>query len=45
MLRVVHAAIHVSDNNVPRRGGVFISGAIVLMVMWAIFMIRILLGI
>jgi hypothetical protein len=45
VLRVVHAYVHVTDNHVPRRGLVFISGAIVLMVMWAIFMIRILLGI
>jgi hypothetical protein len=45
VLRIVHAFVHVTDNNVPRRGTVFIAAAIVLMVMWAVFMIRILLGI
>jgi hypothetical protein len=44
VLRVFHAYIHVTDNNVPRRGMVFIASAIVLAIMWAIFMIRILLG-
>ncbi len=44
VLRLVHAYVHVTDNDVPRRGSVFAAGAIVLMVMWAIFMIRILLG-
>ncbi len=44
-LRLIHAYIHVTDNYVPRRGAVFIVSAIVLAVMWAIFMVRILLGI
>ena len=44
-LRIVHAYIHVTDNYVPRRGAVFIISAIVLMVMWLVFMLRILLGI
>jgi hypothetical protein len=44
-LRLVQAYIHVTDNDVRRRGLVFIVGAIVLTLMWAIFMIRILLGI
>ena len=43
--RLVQAYIHVTDNDVRRRGLVFIVGAIVLTLMWAIFMIRILLGI
>jgi hypothetical protein len=43
VLRVLHAYIHVTDNNVPRRGSVFIGSAIVLAIMWAIFMIRVLL--
>ena len=43
-LRVIHALVHVTDNNVPRRGTVFIAGAIVLAMMWAIFVLRILLG-
>jgi hypothetical protein len=33
------------DNDVPRRGGLFLAGAVVLAVMWAIFALRILLGI
>jgi hypothetical protein len=44
-LRLVHACIHVTDNYVPRRGAVFLAGVIVPALMWAIFMIRILLGI
>jgi hypothetical protein len=44
-LRLVHAYIHVTDNDVNRRGPIFGVGALVLMVMWVIFMIRILLGI
>ena len=44
LLRLVHAYIHVTDNDVRRRGVVFITGATVLMLMWAIFMLRILIG-
>jgi hypothetical protein len=44
LLRLVHAYIHVTDNEVRRRGLTFIAGATVLMVMWAIFIVRILLG-
>jgi len=44
-LRLVHAYIHITDNDVSRRGPVFGVGALVLMAMWVIFMIRILLGI
>src|SRR5215469_8780436 len=43
--RLVHAYIHVTDNNVNRRGPAFGLGALVLTIMWLIFMIRILLGI
>jgi hypothetical protein len=43
LLRVLHAAIHVTSNNVPRRYMAFVAGAIVLMIMWAIFIVRILL--
>ena len=43
--RPVHAYIHVTDNDVNRRGPVFGLGAFVLTIMWLIFMIRILLGI
>ena len=45
VLRFAQAYIHVTDNDVRRRGLAFIVGAIVLTIMWAIFMIRILLGI
>ncbi len=44
VLRLARAYIHVTDNNVPRRGMVFLAGAIVLAVMWAVFIVRILLG-
>ena len=43
-LRLVHAYIHATDNVVRRRGAVFILSALVLALMWAIFMVRILLG-
>ena len=45
VLRLIHASIHVTSNVVGRRGNVYAAAAIVLAVMWAIFMIRILLGI
>jgi len=43
--RLVHAYIHVTSNDVNRRGPSFGLGAFVLSIMWLIFMIRILLGI
>lgn len=43
-LRIVHAYIHATDNYVPRRGAVFLASVIVLALMWAIFIIRILLA-
>ncbi|HEY7245429.1 MAG TPA: MAPEG family protein [Xanthobacteraceae bacterium] len=43
-LRIVHAYVHVTDNYVPRRGAAFLASTIVLALMWAIFIIRILLG-
>jgi hypothetical protein len=43
-LRLVHAYIHVTDNYLRRRGLAFIVGALVLALMWAIFIVRILLG-
>jgi hypothetical protein len=44
--RLAHRAcyIHVTDNYVPRRGAVFLASLIVLALMWAIFIIRISLG-
>ena len=44
VLRLVRAYIHVTDNNIRRRGTVFLAGGIVLAVMWAIFIVRILLA-
>jgi len=41
-LRIVHAVIHVTSNVVQWRGPVFGVGALVLVVMWLIFMVRIL---
>jgi hypothetical protein len=41
-LRIAHAFIHITNNRVMRRGSVFGIGAIVLIVMWLIFMVRIL---
>jgi hypothetical protein len=45
VLRLGHAFVHTTDNYVRRRGLVYVLGAIVLALMWAIFIIRILLGI
>ena len=42
--RLGHAYIHVTSNRITRRGGIFGIGLLVLMVMWLIFIVRILLG-
>jgi hypothetical protein len=42
--RIVHAAIHTGSNHVAHRFYAFAVGAIVLMVMWIIFAVRVLLG-
>lgn len=42
--RIVHAAIHTGSNYVPRRFYVFAVGAIILLLMWIIFAVRVLLG-
>jgi hypothetical protein len=44
VLRLLHAAVHVTNNNLPQRGVLFIAGGFVLAVMWAIFALRILLA-
>jgi hypothetical protein len=44
VLRVLQALVHVTNNNVRYRGGFFAAGAIVLLIMWIIFIVRILLG-
>ncbi len=45
ILRVIQAAIHVTDNRVRRRGLAFILGAIVLAIMWAGYILDIVIGI
>jgi hypothetical protein len=44
VLRIVHAAIHAGDNDVPRRFYAFLAAALVLLAMWIIFAVRVLLG-
>jgi hypothetical protein len=39
-LRVVHAAIHLTSNDLKFRGPFFIVGAIILMLMWGIYILR-----
>jgi hypothetical protein len=44
LARIAHAYVHVTNNRVMRRGGIFGIGAVVLLVMWLIFVVRILAG-
>jgi hypothetical protein len=44
VLRVLHAGVHLTNNRLGFRGPSFVAGAIVLSIMWIIFMVRILLG-
>ena len=44
VLRILHAAVHVSSNGLAQRAILFIAGAVVLAVMWLIFALRILLS-
>ena len=44
ILRVIQAVVHVTDNRVYRRGLAFILGAIVLAIMWASYMMDIVVG-
>jgi len=41
LLRVVHVYVHVTSNRVQVRGPLFGIGAIVLLIMWAVFMARV----
>jgi hypothetical protein len=43
-LRVVQALVHVTTNDVRLRGSFYAAGAIVLLVMWLIFVVKIMLG-
>ncbi len=45
IFRILQAAIHVTNNDVRLRGGFYGIGALVLFVMWVIFIIRIMLGV
>jgi len=42
--RLAHAYVHVTDNHLGRRGALFGIGAVVLAIMWLIFIARVLLG-
>ena len=44
LLRLVHVAIHLTSNHMGRRFAAFAGAAVVLAIMWGIFMLRILLG-
>jgi hypothetical protein len=44
VMRIAQAVVHVTNNNVPYRGAFYGVGAIVLAIMWAIFIVRILAG-
>jgi hypothetical protein len=43
-LRILHAGVHVTSNHMGRRALLFLAGAVLLAVMWAILIVRILLG-
>jgi hypothetical protein len=43
-LRVLQALVHVTTNDVRFRGGFYGVGAIILLVMWLIFIVKIMLG-
>ena len=44
LTRLAHAFVHCTSNNLRVRGSLFGIGALVLMIMWLIFIVRILLG-
>jgi len=44
VLRVMHAFIHVTSNDLARRATLFIASAALLAVMWGIFIVRIMFG-
>jgi hypothetical protein len=43
-MRLLQALVHVTSNYVPYRGGFYGLGAIVLLAMWLIFIVKIMLG-
>jgi hypothetical protein len=44
VFRLLHAAVHVTSNNVKLRGALFGLGAVVLAVMWVLFIVQELTG-
>lgn len=44
LVRIAHAYVHVTSNRISLRGPIFGIALLVLMVMWLIFIVRILLG-
>ena len=44
VLRIFQAGVHVTNNNVRVRGAFFGAGAIVLVIMWLVFIVRIVLA-
>jgi hypothetical protein len=40
--RLAHACVHTTSNHVPTRFNIFSLGVIVLLIMWIIFVVRIL---
>jgi hypothetical protein len=44
VVRILQAGVHVTSNNVRWRGGFYGLGALVLLVMWIVFIVRILAG-
>jgi hypothetical protein len=45
VLRLVHAYVHLTSNHVGRRFAVFAASALVLLIMWVIFAVRLLFGV
>jgi hypothetical protein len=43
VMRILQAGVHVTNNNVRVRGGFYGVGAIVLFIMWIIYIVRIVL--
>ncbi|MCX7313833.1 MAG: MAPEG family protein [Alphaproteobacteria bacterium] len=44
LTRIAHAYVHCTNNNLQYRGAFFAIGALVLMIMWLIFIVKIMLG-
>ncbi len=44
VLRVLHAAVHVTSNQIRQRFAAFAVSVVVLAIMWAIFIVRILIS-